>query len=45
MSALLQETAAYLRFGLAGVPMSTEEFDAVEECDERYRYELIGLHV
>ena len=27
---------------LAGVRISPEEFDAVEDCDERYKYELVN---
>jgi Uma2 family endonuclease len=33
----------WIGLGSAGLPMTVEEFDAieVEDCDERYRYELI----
>ncbi|MBP90841.1 MAG: hypothetical protein CMJ64_29715 [Planctomycetaceae bacterium] len=32
----------YLEPGLAGTPMTVEEFDAVTECDELYVYQLIN---
>ncbi len=48
MSTIEQERAnqvdeKLIGLGSAGTPMSIEEFDALEEddCDERYRYELI----
>jgi Uma2 family endonuclease len=31
----------YLRPELAGIRLSAEEFDAVDDCDPNYRYELI----
>ena len=42
MSTVSLEKSIYLRPELAGVRMSPDEFDAVEDCDELYRYELIN---
>jgi Uma2 family endonuclease len=41
MSIQLPTSAPYLCLELAGTLMTPEEFDAVEEYDEEYRYELI----
>ncbi|HEV3262947.1 MAG TPA: Uma2 family endonuclease [Gemmataceae bacterium] len=41
MSSASAEPAVFLCPELAGTLMSPEEFDAVEEYDENYRYELI----
>jgi Uma2 family endonuclease len=41
MSPTAQEVKPYLCLELAGTFMTPEEFDAVEEYDENYRYELI----
>ncbi len=35
------KTKIYLRPELAGTRLTPEEFDAVEDCDRNYRYELI----
>src|SRR5262249_52697151 len=37
-----EETGLYLCLELAGTLMTPEEFDAVEDYDENYRYELIN---
>src|SRR5262245_54805671 len=42
MSRVSAPTKLVLGLDLAGVLMSPEEFDAVEESDENYRYELLG---
>src|SRR3954447_21715146 len=41
MSIPLPTAAPYLCLELAGTLMTPEEFDAVEEYDEEYRYELV----
>ena len=42
MSATLVETGLFLSPELAGTLMTPEEFDAAEECEEGYNYELIN---
>jgi Uma2 family endonuclease len=42
MNAPLLQKTIVLRPGLAGIRMTPEEFDAVQACDLRYRYELIN---
>src|SRR2546427_12130222 len=41
MSALEAPVALKLTPELAGILLSPEEFDAVEDCDELYNYELV----
>ena len=41
MNALMQQTSVYLCPELAGTLMTPEEFDAVDEYEEGYRYELV----
>lgn len=38
----VRQELLYLEPGLAGTPMTVEEFDAIEECDELYVYQLIN---
>lgn len=46
MSTKIAETRRRLGFGSAGISITPEEFDTVEDWDDRYRYELIrGLLV
>ena len=42
MRLLKKKKVVRLSFRLAGTLMTPEEFDAVEECDRRFRYELIN---
>ncbi len=42
MNILLSPAPLVLTPGLAGIRLSPEEFDALVECDENYRYELIN---
>jgi Uma2 family endonuclease len=41
LSTIIREDQVTLGFELAGTLMTPEEFDAIEEADENYRYELI----
>ena len=41
MSIAPEMAPVVLTAGLAGILMTPEEFDAVEEWDEDYRYELV----
>jgi Uma2 family endonuclease len=42
MSTIVREAEVILGLDLAGTLMTPEEFDAIEEADENYRYELIN---
>jgi Uma2 family endonuclease len=42
MNIMLAPASLVLRPGLAGIRMTPEEFDAVQECDPRHRYELVN---